>query len=247
MAQAIPKGAALVEFGSGASVKTRLLLDAARDLGAYVPIDISPDALDAAARAIRQDYPDLLVAPLAEDFTTALSLPPAVAGRPVVGFFPGSTIGNFTRQEAHDFLVRARRLLGEGAQFVIGVDLVKAEETLVAAYDDAEGVTAAFNINLLARINRELGADFDLDAFAHVARWNADENRIEMHLESLRDQQVEVGGRRFRFAAGETLHTENSHKFTLEGVDALARSAGWRLERRWLSEDPAFAVVLLQA
>jgi len=242
-----PPGAALVEFGSGASVKTRLLLDAARGLGAYAPIDISPDALDAAAQAIRRDYPDLVVAPLAEDFTTALSLPPAVAGRPVVGFFPGSTIGNFTRQEAHDFLVRARRLLGEGAQFVIGVDLVKAEETLVAAYDDAQGVTAAFNLNLLARINRELGADFDLGAFAHVARWNADENRIEMHLESLRDQRVEVGGRRFRFAAGETLHTENSHKFTLEGVDALARSAGWRLERRWLSEDPAFAVVLLQA
>ena len=242
-----PPGAALVEFGSGASVKTRLLLDAARGLGAYAPIDISPDALDAAAQAIRRDYPDLVVAPLAEDFTTALRLPPAVAGRPVVGFFPGSTIGNFTRQEAHDFLVRARRLLGEGAQFVIGVDLVKAEETLVAAYDDAQGVTAAFNLNLLARINRELGADFDPGAFAHVARWNADENRIEMHLESLRDQRVEVGGRRFRFAAGETLHTENSHKFTLEGVEALARSAGWRLERRWVNEDPAFAVVLLQA
>lgn len=247
IAGGFPAGAALVEFGSGASVKTRILLDAAPQLGAYVPIDISPEALDEAARAIRADYPKLLVAPLAEDFTRALCLPPAVAGRPVVGFFPGSTLGNFTSEEAREFLARAGRLLGPGAQFVIGVDLVKPEATLVAAYDDAQGVTAAFNKNLLARINRELGADFDLDAFAHVARWNAGESRIEMHLESLRDQQVTLGGRRFRFAAGETLHTENSHKFTLEGVERLAQSAGWRLSRTWASADPAFAVVLLQS
>jgi dimethylhistidine N-methyltransferase len=247
LAASFPAGAALVEFGSGASVKTRILLDAAPQLGAYVPIDISPEALDEAARAIRGDYPGLLVAPLAEDFTTALSLPAAVAGRPVVGFFPGSTIGNFTRSEAQDFLVRARRLLGRGAQFVIGVDLVKPEATLVAAYDDAEGVTAAFNKNLLARINRELAADFDLEAFAHVARWNAGESRIEMHLQSLKDQRVQVGGQGFRFATGETLHTENSHKFTLEGMASLAQSAGWRLEGRWLNADPAFAVVLLKA
>ncbi|HKR89806.1 MAG TPA: ergothioneine biosynthesis protein EgtB [Phenylobacterium sp.] len=247
IAASFPPGATLVEFGSGASVKTRILLDAAPQLSAYVPIDISHGALEEAARAIRADYPKLLVAPLAEDFTTALSLPAAVAGRPVVGFFPGSTIGNFTREEAHDFLVRASRLLGAGAQFVIGLDMVKPEPVLVAAYDDAAGVTAAFNKNLLVRMNRELGADFDLDGFAHVARWNARESRIEMHLESLRDQRVDVGGRRFRFAAGETLHTENSHKFTLEGVDRLAQSAGWRLEGRWLSADPAFAVVLLRA
>ena len=247
IAAAIPTGAALVEFGSGASVKTRILLDAAPQLGAYVPIDISHDALDDAARAIRRDYPELAVAPLAEDFTTALSLPPEVAGRPVVGFFPGSTLGNFAPAEAREFLVRARRLLGEGASFLIGVDLVKPEATLVAAYDDALGVTAAFNKNLLVRINRELGADFDLEAFAHRARWNAQESRIEMHLESLRDQWVEVAGRRFHFAAGETLHTENSYKFTVEGVSRLAEAAGWRLERRWTSAHPAFAVVLLQA
>jgi dimethylhistidine N-methyltransferase len=247
IAAAIPAEAALVEFGSGASVKTRILLDAAPQLGAYVPIDISPEALDEAARAIRGDYPELVVAPLAEDFTTALSLPAEIAGGPVVGFFPGSTLGNFAPAEAQDFLVRARRLLGEGARFLIGVDLVKPEATLVAAYDDALGVTAAFNKNLLTRINRELGADFDLEAFAHRARWNAQESRIEMHLESLRDQRVEVAGQRFHFAAGETLHTENSYKFTVEGLSRLAEAAGWRLERRWTSAHPAFAVVLLQA
>jgi dimethylhistidine N-methyltransferase len=247
IAAQFPPGAALVEFGSGASVKTRILLDAAPQLGAYVPVDISPEALDEAARAIRGDYPGLMVAPLAEDFTTALSLPAEIAGRPVVGFFPGSTIGNFAPTEAKEFLVRARRLLGEGAQFLVGADLVKPEETLVAAYDDALGVTAAFNKNLLARINRELGGDFDLDAFAHRARWNPRESRIEMHLESLRDQEVEVAGRLFHFAAGETLHTENSYKFTVEGLARLAEAAGWRLERRWTSAHPAFAVVLLQA
>ena len=247
IAASLPAGAALVEFGSGASVKTRILLDAAPQLGAYVPVDISRDALDAAAQAIGRDYPHLTVAPLAEDFTTALSLPAEIAGRPVVGFFPGSTIGNFTPDEARDFLVRARRLLGEGAQFLVGVDLVKPRGILEAAYDDGAGVTAAFNKNLLTRINRELGADFDLEAFAHRAFWNAEESRIEMHLKSLRDQQVTVAGRVFSFAAGETLHTENSHKFTLEGVASLAQSAGWRLERRWASADPEFAVVLLQA
>jgi dimethylhistidine N-methyltransferase len=243
----LPAGAALVEFGSGASLKTRILLDAAPQLGAYVPIDISPEALSEAAEAIRRDYPGLVVAPLAEDFTTALQLPAEIAGRPAAGFFPGSTIGNFTPEEAHRFLLGARRLLGAGAQFLVGVDMVKPERELVAAYDDALGVTAAFNKNLLARINRELGGDFDLDAFDHRARWNAGESRMEMHLESLKDQQVEIAGQRFRFAAGETLHTENSHKFTVEGLARLAQAAGWRLERRWVSAHPAFAVVLLQA
>jgi dimethylhistidine N-methyltransferase len=247
IAPLMPRGAALVEFGSGASVKTRILLDAARQLGAYVPVDISPTALAAASEAIRRDYPDLAVAPLAEDFTRALDLPPQVAGRPVVGFFPGSTIGNFTRGEAAAFLRRARRLLGGDAQFLIGLDLVKPEPVLLAAYDDPLGVTAAFNKNLLARMNRELGADFDLDGFAHRARWNAQESRIEMHLESLRAQTVQVAGRRFRFAAGETLHTENSHKFTKDGFAALAESAGWRLQRWWASAHPAFAIGLLGA
>jgi dimethylhistidine N-methyltransferase len=247
IAELVPDGAALVEFGSGASVKTRILLDAAPQLSAYAPIDISPDALETAARAIGRDYPELLLAPLVEDFTAAISLPQAIDGRPVVGFFPGSTIGNFAPPEARAFLVRAKRLLGEGAQFLVGLDLVKPEAELVAAYDDALGVTAAFNKNLLARMNRELGGDFDLDAFAHRARWNAVESRIEMHLESLRDQTVQVAGRSFRFAAGETLHTENSYKFTVEGFTRLAHAAGWRAERWWASAHPAFAVALLRA
>jgi dimethylhistidine N-methyltransferase len=243
----IPQDAVLVEFGSGASVKTRILLDAAPQVTAYAPIDISASALEGAAQAIRADYPHLAVAPLREDFTKALRLPPEVQGRPVVGFFPGSTIGNFSRDEARDFLAGARRLLGKTATFLVGIDLVKDAGTLVAAYDDAQGVTAAFNKNLLSRINRELGGDFDLTAFAHRAVWNAAESRIEMHLVSLKDQVVHVAGRSFRFRAEETLHTENSCKFTVEGFAELARSAGWRLERDWASAHPAFALVLLRA
>jgi dimethylhistidine N-methyltransferase len=247
IAGALPDGAALVEFGSGASVKTRILLDAAPQLSAYAPIDISPAALTAAADALSRDYPRLTVAPLAEDFTRALQLPGAIAGLPVVGFFPGSTIGNFRPDEAEAFLVGARRLLGPGAAFLVGIDMVKPEATLVAAYDDRLGVTAAFNKNLLARMNRELGADFDLEAFDHKAVWNPDESRIEMHLVSLKDQEVHIAGRVFAFAAGETLHTENSYKFTLEGFGELAAKAGWRLERKWVSATPAFAIVLLRA
>ena len=243
----IPPGAALVEFGSGASVKTRILLDAAPQVAIYVPIDISASALDSAARAIRADYPAIEVAPLRDDFTNALALPDAVAGRPVVGFFPGSTIGNFTRDEAKSFLAGARRLLGEGAAFLVGFDLVKDAATLIAAYDDAQGVTAAFNRNLLVRINRELGGDFDLDAFSHRAVWNDEDSRIEMHLLSLADQTVRVSGQPFTFKAGETLHTENSHKFTLEGFAEMAAASGWALEDQWVSAEPGFAVVLLRA
>jgi dimethylhistidine N-methyltransferase len=246
IAALIPSGAALVEFGSGASTKTRILLDAAPQIGVYVPIDISKAALDAAAAEIRRDYPKLPVAPLIEDFTNALALPSSVEGRPVVGFFPGSTIGNFTPDEARNFLASAQHLLGEGASFLVGIDLVKDERTLVAAYDDALGVTAAFNKNLLSRINRELGGDFHLERFAHRAVWNAAESRIEMHLESLRDQDVTVAGRTFSFLAGETIHTENSCKFTVEGFGALAEKAGWTLDHAWSSEQPAFAVVLLR-
>ena len=247
VAKLISPGAALVEFGSGASVKTRILLDAAPQIGVYAPIDISLAALEDAAAAIRRDYPALTVAPLLEDFTRALTLPVESQGLPVTGFFPGSTIGNFTPDEAQAFLEGARRLLGSGSRFLVGIDVVKDEATLVAAYDDAQGVTAAFNLNLLTRINRELGADFDLSAFRHKAVWNAEASRIEMHLESLKDQKVRVAGRTVRFAAGETIHTENSAKFTVEGFATLAAKAGWTLEASWLSADPAFAVVSLIA
>ena len=245
MAAVISADAALVEFGSGASTKTRILLDAAPQIGVYVPIDISPDALAAAAKSIGTDYPNLEVAPLMDDFTTAMNLPDAATGRPRTGFFPGSTIGNFDSAEVVTFLKIARHLLGRGAAFLIGLDLVKAPEILVAAYDDAAGVTAAFNLNLLARINRELGGTFDLAKFRHRAIWNADESRIEMHLVSACGQEVRAAGHSFHFAMGETIHTENSHKFTLAGFEALAAQAGWRIERSWESPSPSFAMVRL--
>lgn len=245
IAARIPDGAALVEFGSGASTKTRILLDAAPQVSAYAPIDISPTALEEAAASLRAAYPDLTVAPLIEDFTKALSPPDGVRGRPLVGFFPGSTIGNFAPDEAEALLRQARELLGEDAMFVVGADVAKDPAVLIPAYDDAQGVTAAFNRNVLVHINRELGGTFDPTAFAHRAVWNAEESRIEMHLRSVRDQIVMVGDHGFRFAAGETIHTENSYKYRSDAFEAIARRAGWTVARRWVSPDPAFAVYLL--
>ena len=204
IAARIPQSAALVEFGSGSSRKTRLLLDAAPRIAAYVPIDISEEALAPAAQAIGEAYPSLQVLPVRGDFTRATALPEAAADLPRVGFFPGSTIGNFTPTDAGRFLTQARRTLGERALFLLGVDLRKDPAVLEAAYDDAQGVTSAFNMNLLTRANRELGADFPLGSFVHRAIWNAAESRVEMHLESLEDRIVTVAGRRFAFRAGET-------------------------------------------
>lgn len=245
IAARIPDGAALVEFGSGASVKTRIVLDAAPQLAAYVPIDISQSALEEATRAIQADYPTLAVAPLVDDFTRALKLPASVTGRVAVGFFPGSTIGNFPPAQAQDFLRRSGDLLGSGAMMVVGADVAKSAEVLVPAYDDAQGVTAAFNLNLLVRINRELGGDFDLSAFSHRAVWNRQESRMEMHLVSDRPQTVTIGGQRFDFVAGETIHTENSYKYPPEAFEAIARDAGWQVDRAWQSQDPAFGVFVL--
>lgn len=247
MAALIPEGAAIVEFGSGASTKTRILLDAAPQAAVYAPIDISPTALDAAAASLATDYPALQVVPLVGDFTADLVLPAVVEGRRRVGFFPGSTIGNFAPGEARAFLRSARRLLGAGSSFFVGADLKKDEATLVAAYDDAAGVTADFNLNLLARMNRELAADFDLGAFSHCAVWNDDQGRVEMHLVSRRAQSVRVAGQVFDFGEGEYLHTENAYKFTVEGFADLAAGAGWKLERSWISPAPGFAIVQLVA
>ena len=245
IAARVMEGAALVEFGSGASTKTRILLDAMPQLAIYVPMDISQSALDEASAAIRRDYPALTVAPLVDDFTRALRLPAAARGRPVTGFFPGSTIGNFAPEDAEDFLRGAHHLLGEGAMFVVGVDIAKSPDVLVPAYDDAQGVTAAFNKNVLARINGELGGDFDLDAFDHRAVWNAEESRMEMHLVSRVDQAAHLAGREIRFKAGETIHTENSYKYTPEMFVELARRAGWKVAARWVSDSPSFGVFAL--
>ena len=245
IARLTPEGAVLVEFGSGSSVKTRLLLDAMISLSAYVPVDISAGHLKKAAAAIDDVYRRLRVVPLAADFTEAFVLPTEFDGRPRIGFFPGSTIGNMTRKDAAQFLGMARAVLGSKSQLVIGIDLVKDPRVLIAAYDDKAGVTAAFNKNLLARINRELGADIDLTAFAHRAVWNAAEERIEMHLESAREQDVTIGGRRFHFAAGETIHTENSHKYRVDDFISIAADAGWSMTESWVSNDPGFAVLFL--
>ena len=247
----LPAGAALVEFGSGSSTKTPLLLAAAPQLAAYAPIDISADALEPAARAIAEQFPALAVTPVGGDFTRMERLPPAaevaLTGRPRVGFFPGSTIGNFAPEEAQAFLRNARALLGPGALFLVGVDLAKSPEVLEAAYDDAQGVTAAFDLNLLTRIDRELGGTFDPARFRHRAVWNAEDSRIEMRLESLDEQVVTVAERPFAFRAGETIHTENSAKTTVEVFSARAAQAGWDTVREWRSPQPfAFALVLLR-
>jgi dimethylhistidine N-methyltransferase len=212
-----------------------------------VPIDINADALGRAARQLADAYPALDVVPLAGDFTRDLTLPAFTSAMPRVGFFPGSTIGNFTPQDAIRFLRSAQALLGTEARLVVGVDMIKDASTLIAAYDDAQGVTARFNLNLLARINRELAGDFDLDAFDHLAVWNAQASRIEMHLVSRVAQSVHIDGHAFRFEAGERLHTENSHKFTIESFGELAALSGWKIDRHWVSPAPRFAVFALVA
>jgi len=242
----IPSGAALVEFGSGESAKTRLLLDAAPQFSTYVPIDISANALYEAAERLSRDYPQLSVAPVVADFTGHFHLPTAADGRPRIGFFPGSTIGNFARDDAVRFLRSIRQVLGSHGALLVGVDLIKNPATLTAAYDDALGVTARFNKNLLTRINRELGGDFDPGAFDHLAEWNAAQNRIEMHLVSRKDQIVNAAGHTFAFRRGERLHTENSHKFTVAMFARLAAEAGWSANKTWISDAPQVALFRLE-
>jgi dimethylhistidine N-methyltransferase len=240
IASLFPSGCALIDFGGGSSRKARILLAVAASVEAYVPVDISGDFLQQDAAQLRRDFPHLAVYPLVGDFTQKFTLPPAVAAMPRVGFFPGSTIGNFEPHEACQFLRNAGAMLGQGAVLVVGVDLVKDDKVLYRAYNDAEGVTAKFNLNLLTRMNRELGADFDLDAFEHHALYNAQHHRIEMHLASTRRQKVRVAGTTVDFRAGETIHTENSYKYTVESFQALAGGSGWSPLKVW--SDGLFSV-----
>jgi dimethylhistidine N-methyltransferase len=242
----IPDGAALVEFGAGATTKVRLLLKRCA-FGAYVPVDISGDFLKAQADALRKDFPGLDVYPVTADFTAPFALPGAIADMPKVGFFPGSTIGNFEPHQACVFLRSARGILGKDAQLVIGVDLEKDERILYDAYNDAAGVTARFNLNVLVRINRELGGNFDLSGFIHRAIYNRERHRIEMHLISRKAQSARVLGRSFSFRAGETIHTESSYKYSLERFNALARGAGWTPRRSWTDAAGMFSVHALVA
>lgn len=242
VADLVGPGASLVEFGSGSSHKVRLLLDAFEAPVAYVPLDISREHLIASARALADDYPDLPVVPVCADYTQPFEIPEIAGEQLRAGFFPGSTIGNFPRADAVGFLKSAATGLGRGNSLLIGVDLKKDVEILRAAYNDAAGVTAAFNLNLLRRINRELGGNFDLDAFVHDARWVEEVGRIEMHLVSTIDQTVTIDGTDFHFADGESIHTEDSHKYDIEGFAALAREAGWSHERHWTDPDGLFSI-----
>src|SRR5476649_2531391 len=242
----IPKGAALVEFGAGATTKVRRLLDECA-FGAYVPVDISGDFLKVQADALREDFPGLQVYPVAADFTAPFALPDAVKEMPKVGFFPGSTLGNFEPHEACGFLRSARDILGKDAQMVIGVDLEKDERVLYDAYNDAAGVTARFNLNVLERINRELGGNFDLSAFTHRAIYNRERHRIEMHLISRKAQSVRILGRSFAFRSGESIHTESSYKYSLDRFTALARGAGWTPKASWTDKAGMFSVHALVA
>jgi dimethylhistidine N-methyltransferase len=241
IAAIIPKGAALVEFGAGATTKVRLLLETCA-FGAYVPVDISGEFLNAQASALRKDFPTLAVYPVAADFTAPFALPESIAGMPKVGFFPGSTIGNFEPHEACRFLRSARDILGKGAQMIIGADLEKDERMLHDAYNDASGVTARFNLNVLVRINRELGGNFDLSAFTHRAIYNRERHRIEMHLISRKPQSVRMLGTSFSFRTGETIHTESSYKYSIERFTALARGAGWAVRESWTDANRMFSV-----
>jgi L-histidine Nalpha-methyltransferase len=240
------RDAALVEFGAGSTTKVRLLLDRCK-FAAYVPVDISGDFLNAQARALRKDLPTLDVHPVTADFTAPFALPAAIKPMPKVGFFPGSTIGNFEPDEASSFLCTARKILGAGARMIIGVDLEKDESVLHAAYNDAAGVTARFNLNVLVRINEELGGDFDLSAFSHRAIYNRERHRIEMHLVSRKAQTVRVLGRSFAFRANETIHTESSYKYSLDRFAALAQASGWRPAASWTDADRMFSVHALVA
>lgn len=243
LAKLMGPGASLVEYGAGASVKTRILLDAAKDLARYVPIDVSEAFLLQTAKQLRRDYPDLAIEPVIGDFLSVLALPEAECQN--VGFFPGSTIGNLSDEDIQTFLTHARETLGPDALFILGYDRVKPLPRLLPAYDDAQGVTAAFNLNLLRRINRELNGTFDLKSFEHEARWNADESRVEMHLVSRETQSVRVGTQSIPFQAGETIHTENSRKFTPERMQALCERAGWTVTRTFSDPDNLFSVAIL--
>ncbi len=242
--EGVPTGSALVEYGGSDETKALHLLDTSSELEAYVPVDVAAGALVQMAKRLDRARPGLAVYPVVADFLGPFALPRGVVSRPLLGFFPGSTIGNLDPADAGQFLARARSLL-RGGRFLVGVDLRKDPAILVPAYDDAQGTTAAFNRNLLHRLNREAGADFDPDAFEHQAVWNPAASRIEMHLVSRRHQLVHIAGHQISFAVGETIHTENSYKYDLAGFAALAKSAGWESARVWTDPEQLFSLHLL--
>lgn len=248
LAALAPRGGALVEYGASDAAKARILLNGpGADFAAYVPIDVAEQALQSLAARLRVLQPGLDVHPLCADFTQDLLLPRAMQGLPKFGFFPGSTIGNLEPAAVLRFLAQARHTLGSGAWLVVGADVPKDENILLNAYDDAAGVTAAFNLNVLRRLNREAGADFALGMFEHEALWNDRESRVEMHLRSRAAQCVRIAGTTVRFAAGESIHTENSYKHGIDAFQAMAALAGWTPAHVWTDPDGLFSVHALQA
>ncbi len=246
LGERIAPGSAVVEFGSGSSAKTPLLLDAIHP-AAYVPVDISGEFLEKSAAELRANIPALPIVPVTADFRLPFELPPEVEGLPRLGFFPGSTIGNFVPRSATDLLRHFRELLGTGAMLLIGMDRVKPVERLLAAYDEPEGVTASFNLNLLDRINRELDGMIPVDAFRHEIRWNDILSRIEMHLVAQRDVEFTVAGKAFAFKQSATIHTENSHKYGRRGARMLLLAGGWTPVDEWTDGNGDFSIVLAEA
>ncbi len=246
IATMIGTDAVIVEYGAGAATKTRLLLDALSVPRAYIPIDISKDFLKDVEQDLRADYPDIDVHGIAGDFLDpALELNAPRHAGPTVGFFPGSTIGNMSDDEIVTFLTATHQTLGDNRAFLIGFDLKKDPDILIPAYDDAAGITAAFNLNIISRVNRELSGTFDLACFDHEARWNEEKSRIEMHLVSTTDQTAEVLGQPFRFRKDETIHTENSRKFDLDAFSTLVKTANWQVAHIWFDPKHYFAVALM--
>jgi dimethylhistidine N-methyltransferase len=239
-------GPVLVEYGAGAGVKTSLVLTALNSPCGYVPVDIAGEYLAQTVETIARRFPALWVRPVASDFLSVFDMPAGVPAGQRIAFFPGSTIGNLDRREATAFLTQMRRHVGVRGGAIVGVDLLKDVSTLVRAYDDAAGVTAQFNLNLLARINRELGGDFRLECFRHEARWNGVDRAVEMHLVSVREQWVSVGEVRFHFEHGETIHTESSRKYDLDGFKSLAADAGWDVLEAWLDAKGQFCVFAMR-
>jgi dimethylhistidine N-methyltransferase len=247
MAAFAGEGAVLLEYGAGAAIKTEILIDALKAPRLYAPIDIAADFLGQTVERMHDRFPALPVRPIVADFTVDFDIPNDVPAQRRTAFFPGSTLGNLLPTDAAALLHRMRDHVGARGAAIIGVDLRKDLKTLIAAYDDREGVTAQFNLNLLARINRELSGDFALDAFAHEARWNERESAIEMHIVSRADQVAQAGGRRFAFARGETIHTETCRKFDVASFAHAAQRSGWRVDEVWSDPEKLFAVFGMRA
>ena len=242
MAGFIGKGATLIEYGAGAGIKTEILIDALQTPRLYVPVDISGDFLDQAVISLRHRFPNIGIWPIVADFTGDFDLPSGIPLKGRSAFFPGSTIGNLDHGETVSFLRRMHRQVGAKGTAVIGVDLTKDLRVLRGAYNDRQGVTAEFNVNLLARINRELDGDFRLERFAHEARWNNLNSAVEMHLVSTEAQTATVGGQSFDFEAGESIHTETSRKYDVRTFSALVESAGWYIDEMWTDPRQSFGV-----